>query len=115
MDTIHSIRDRPKPPPRKKSNYHLAPISENKVLPSVSPSLSARHKLPPPPVPEATIREGVEEHFAMPRLTNLPETDIMDRIKGNCNKLTFKSQYQILVRMGINMAFDKMTRSDIFV
>ena len=97
-----SVKDRPKPPPRRKPAVNIAsnlpPIEENKV-PPVQRHLSAKHKLPPPPVPAATIREGVEAEaqFAMPRLTNLGERDIMDRIKENCNKLPIKTQYNLMV------------------
>ena len=107
MNVNGSVKDRPKPPPRKKSNYNfskLPPIKETGVLPSASPS--PRNKLPPPPVPQATIREGIEEaeSFAMPRLTNLPEKDIMQRIKENCSKEKMKSQYSLLGELGAGAA-----------
>ena len=102
-----SLKVKPKPPPRSKTNYnysHLAPINETAIL--KVPEASARHKSPPPPVPAATIREGIEYSgtFAMPRLTNLPERDILQRLKENCNKEKIKTQYSFLGELGAGAA-----------
>ena len=86
------MKSRPEPPPRR-----LPTVKENLILAPESPSVRAKTKKPPPPVPAATIRQGIEENFAMPRLTNLPDTDIMDKIRENCNKLPIRSQYSMLV------------------
>lgn len=103
-----SLKVKPKPPPRSKINYNhiskLAPINETSVLKVSVPS--ARHKSPPPPVPAATIREGIEHSgtFAMPRLTNLPERDILQRLQENCNKEKIRSQYSFLGELGAGAA-----------
>ena len=98
---------KPKPPPRSRTNYNftkLTPIHESALL--KVPEASARHKSPPPPVPAATIREGIEHSgtFAMPRLTNLPEMDILQRLKENCSKEKIRSQYSFLGELGAGAA-----------
>ena len=104
---LSSLKVKPKPPPRSKASYNytkLASINETSVLKVPTPS--ARHKSPPPPVPAATIREGIEDSgsFAMPRLTNLPEMDIMKKLKENCNKEKIRSQYSFLGELGAGAA-----------
>ena len=103
------MKDRPKPPPRK--TVRLPPIGEAVVVPPMSPATRARQKQPPPPVPAAAIREDIEDqHFAMPRLTNLAETDIMDRIKEFCNILPIKTQYKFMVSNLVTVIGDNLKR-----
>ena len=98
------MKGKPKLPPRSKAGFNcsnLPSIKETSVL-----RMSAQHKPPPPPVPSATIREGIEDSgtFAMPRLTNLPERDILERLKEYCNKEKIKSQYSFLGELGAGAA-----------
>ena len=104
------MKSRPQPSPRR--NVGLATVEENSIISPELWSTRAKIKKPPPPVPAATIRDGIEEQFAMPRLTNLPDRDIMEKIRENCNKLPIRSQYSMLVSIATHLEFCKLIHLD---